>query len=49
MIQQLRAAFPFDPAPRDLIFDRDSIFSAPVVSKLKSFGTPPTRTAFRNP
>ncbi len=28
VIQQLRAAFPFDTAPRHLIFDRDSIFSS---------------------
>ena len=31
VIQQLREAFPYDTAPRYLIFDRDSIFSAAVV------------------
>jgi len=50
-VQQLRAALPLDSAPRHLIFDRDSIFSAHVVSTMKSFGTQPqsTRTAFRSP
>jgi len=41
VIQQLREAFPFDTAPRHLIFDRDSIFSASVVSTVKSFGIKP--------
>jgi len=49
VIQRLREAFPFDAAPRHLIFDRDSIFSASVVSTVKSFGTKPTRTAPRSP
>ena len=49
MIQQLREAFPGDTVLRHLIFDRDSIFSASVVSTVKSFGTQPTRTAFRSP
>ena len=45
VVQQLREAFPFDAAPRHLIFDRDSIFSASVVSTVRSFGIKPTRTA----
>ncbi len=49
VIQQLHEAFPFGAAPRHLIFDRDSIFSAHVVSTMKSFGIQPTRTAFRSP
>lgn len=49
VIQQLREAFPFGAAPRHVIFDRDSIFSAHVVSTMKSFGIQPTRTAFRSP
>jgi putative transposase len=49
VVQQLRQAFPFDTAPRHLIFDRDSIFSASVVSTVKSFGTEPSRTAPRCP
>ncbi len=47
--QQLREAFPFDTAPRHLIFDRDSIFSARVVATLKSFGIEPARTSYRSP
>ena len=45
VIQQLREAFPYDTAPRYLIFDRDSIFSPHVVSTVKSFGIRPSRTA----
>jgi len=39
VIQQLREAFPFETAPRHLIFDRDSIFSGAVVGFIKSMGT----------
>jgi len=49
VVQQLREAFHFDAAPRHLIFDRDSIFSAHVVSTIKSFGIDPTRTAWGCP
>jgi len=49
VVQQLREAFPLDTAPRHLIFDRDSIFSAHVVSTLKSFGIKLTGTACRSP
>jgi transposase InsO family protein len=49
VIQQLREAFPFDTAPRHLIFDRDSIFSGAVVAFVKALGTKPCRTAFRSP
>jgi len=49
VIQQLREVFPFDAAPRYLIFDRDSIFSSAVVDFLKSMGTKPCRTAYRSP
>ena len=49
LIQQLREAFPFDAGPRHLIFDRDSSFSAEVVSTVKSFGIKPTRTGWRCP
>ncbi len=31
VMQQLREAFPYDTAPRYLVFDRDSIFSPEVV------------------
>jgi len=49
VIQQLRETFPFDTAPRHLTFDRDSTFSAQVVSTVKSFGAKPARTAPRSP
>jgi putative transposase len=46
VVQQLREAFPFETAPRHLIFDRDSIFSVPAVG---SFGIWHSRTAPRSP
>ena len=49
VIQQLREAFPFDTAPRHLIFDRDKIFSPAVVRFVKAMGTKPSRTAYRCP
>jgi transposase InsO family protein len=49
VIQQLREAFGLDTTARHLIFDRDSIFSAHVISKLKSFDIEPSRTAYRCP
>ena len=49
MIQQLRNVFPYDTAPRYLVFDRDSIFSEAVVYFIKSMGTSPVRTSFRSP
>jgi putative transposase len=47
--QQLREAFPFDTAPRHLVFDRDGTFSAHVVSMVKSLGAKPTGTTPRSP
>ncbi len=47
--QQLREAFPYDAAPRYLIFDRDSIFSSAVVGFIKAMGTKPVRTSYRSP
>jgi hypothetical protein len=38
VVQQLREAFPLDTAPRHLVFDRDAIYSARVVSMVKSLG-----------
>lgn len=49
VIQQLREAFPFDTAPKYLIFDRDTIFSAKVVRFVKAMGIKPCRTAYRSP
>ena len=50
IVQQLRDAFPGDlAAPRYLIFDRDSFFSAAVVEFIKAMGTKPIRTSFCSP
>ncbi len=49
MIQQLRDAFPYDSAPKYLIFDRDSIFSAAVVEFIKLMGTKSVRISSRCP
>jgi hypothetical protein len=38
VIQQLREAFPFDTAPRHLVFDRDATFSAAVSGFVRSMG-----------
>ena len=49
VIQQLRNAFPDEPAHRFLIFDNDSIFSADVARSITGFGIDPGRTAFQSP
>ena len=49
MIQQLREAFPWDTAPRYLVFDRDSKSSKAVVDATKAINIEPARTAFRSP
>ena len=49
VIQQLREAFPFDTAPKYLIFDRDAIFSTELVRFVEAMGIKPCRTAYRSP
>jgi len=49
VMQQLREAFPYDTAPRYLIFDRDAIFSPAVVECVRSFGIEPIRISYRSP
>ena len=49
VMQQLREAFPYDTAPRYLIFDRDSIFSPAVVEFIRAMGTKPVRISYRSP
>ncbi len=49
MSQQLREAFPYDSAPKHLIFDRGANFSAEVIDTVGSFGIQPKRTSFRSP
>ncbi len=46
--QQLREAFPFDQAPRYLLLDRDSIFSADVRRVLPHMAVHPVRTSFQS-
>ena len=48
-VQQMREAWPYAPAHRFLVFDRDSKFGSDVVSAVKDLGSEPTRTAFRSP
>jgi putative transposase len=47
--QQLREAFPYDSAPRYLIFDRGSNFSDGVIETIRSLGIEPKRTGIRSP
>jgi len=49
VVQQLREAFPYDSAPKYLIFDRGANFNEEVIDTVKSFGIQPTRTSFRSP
>jgi putative transposase len=47
--QQLREAFPYDSAPKFLIFDREHTFQGEVVGTAKSLGVRPIRIAIRSP
>ena len=47
--QQLREAWPYVPAHRFLLFDRDSKFGTDVISAVRDLGIQPIRTAFRSP
>jgi transposase InsO family protein len=47
--QQLREAFPYDPATKYLIFDRATNFNEEVIDTIKTFGIEPRRTSFRSP
>jgi len=49
IVQQMREAWPYAPAHRFLIFDRDSKFGEDVVSSAKDMESQPVRTAFRSP
>lgn len=49
IVQQMREAWPYMPAHRFLLFDRDAKFSNDVVSFTKGMGSEPVRTAFRCP
>ena len=49
IVQQLREAFPFNTAPRYLIFDRDGKYGAAVPEVLSGMGVEPVRIAPRAP
>ena len=49
IVQQMREAWPYAPAHRFLVFDRDSKFGSDVVWTVRDMGSTPTRTAFRSP
>jgi transposase InsO family protein len=47
--QQLREAFPYDTAPKYLIFDRAANFNGEVIETIKTLGIEPKRTSFQSP
>src|SRR5487761_1542649 len=49
VVQQLREAFPFESAPRFLIFDRDGKYGAEVPAVVRSLRMEPVRTSFESP
>jgi putative transposase len=49
VIQQLREAFPYNSAPKYLIFDRCTNFNQEIIDTVKSFGVQPKRTRFQSP
>lgn len=49
VVQQLREAFPYDSAPRYLIFDRGASFNDHADDTIKSFGIQPKQTSLQSP
>ncbi|MEO6964963.1 MAG: hypothetical protein ABI076_03595 [Acidobacteriaceae bacterium] len=49
VVQQLRETFPYESAPKYLIFDRGANCNKDVMDTLKSFGIQPKLTSFRSP
>jgi transposase InsO family protein len=49
IVQQLREAFPFDSAPRFLIFDRDAKYGLEVPAVVRSLNMCPVQTFFASP
>jgi hypothetical protein len=47
--QQLREAFPYDSAPRYLMFDRNATFDTEVIETSMTVGVNHVRTAFKSP
>jgi len=48
-VQQLREAFPFESAPRFLIFDHDAKYGLEVPAAVRSMRISPVRTSFESP
>jgi len=49
IIHQLREAFPYEPTPRFLIFDRDAKYGLEVPIAVRSMAIRPVRTSFHSP
>jgi hypothetical protein len=49
VMQQLRVSFPFELAPRFLIFDRDAKYGLEVPIAVRSLKMSPVRTSFESP
>lgn len=49
IVQQLGEAFPFESAPKYLIFDRDAKYSLDVAAAVRSLQMKPVRTSFGSP
>ena len=49
IVQQLREAFPFESAPRFVIFDRDAKYGLEVPAAVRSLSVSPVRTSFESP
>jgi len=49
IVQQLREAFPYQSAPRFLIFDRDAKYGLEVTDAVRSMRMSPIRTSFQSP
>ena len=49
IVQQLREAFPFESAPRFLIFDRDGKYGVEVPAAVRSLKIRPVRTSYQSP
>ncbi len=49
IIQQLRETFPFESAPKYLIFDRDAKYGLEVAAAVRSLQIKPVRTSFGSP
>jgi hypothetical protein len=49
IVQQLRKAFPFELAPRFLIFDRDAKYGLEVPTAVRSLRMSPVRPSFESP